>query len=399
MNILQLIELTDDMMNLAHDQFYDFIETALNKDICELFRLQSIQEMSPLSSTTVDELTEILSYDIVELSSIKRILGFVSTDGKFHLRIGFRIPLERLISLVKSKTNSYLKNYEPKCNHLEYDILGKLTEIWRQGPMSSNINDIPILIPWIKNIFENFKQQKNRFSYDNHIQQFALLLFILGGRNCYEFLRLNLPAALPHVSNIELLMRNNEQRIIECEFRFQLIKEYCQSNNCNYVFSSEDSTRCISRIDYDAQSDNFIGFSSCLVNGLAQQNFFQTNKFDELKLWFDTFDKSTSINLHMIQSIVSSPSPFILSTYGSNNKSTATDVLKRWLYIYNQCLYQGIRVIGFSSDCDARYLRAMRLCTRFFAQLPNLNLLQQRDDFHLQIPEQWSWFFMSGQQI
>ncbi|CAF4551437.1 unnamed protein product, partial [Rotaria socialis] len=325
--------------------------------------------------------------------------GFVSTDGKFHLRIGFRVTLERLISLAKSKTNSYVKNYELKRDQLEHDLLGKLTEVWKQGPMSSGTSDIPILIPWMKNTFENFKKQKNKFTYDNLIQQFALLLFILGGRNCYEFLRLNLPAALPHVSNVELLMRNNEQKILECEFRFQLIKEYCKSNNCNYVFSSEDATRCISRIDYDAQSDSFIGFSSCLVNGLPQPNFFQTNKFDELKLWFGTFDKSAYINLHMIQSVAPSSPPFILSTYGSNNKATATDVLKRWLYIYNQCLCQGVRVIGFSSDCDARYLRAMRLCTRFFAQLPNLNLVKQKDNFHLQIPERWSWFFMSGQQI
>ncbi|CAF3602415.1 unnamed protein product [Rotaria socialis] len=208
MDILQLTELTDDMMNSSHDDFNDFIETALNNDLYDLFRLQSVRDMSSLSSITVDELTAVLSYDIVELSSIKRILGFVSTDGKFHLRIGFRVTLQRLISLIKSKTNSY----------------------------------------------------------DNLIQQFALLLFILGGRNCYEFLRLNLPAALPHISNVELLMRNNEQRILECEFRFQLIKEYYQSNNCNYVLSSEDATRCISRIDYVAQSNIFIGFSSYLVN-------------------------------------------------------------------------------------------------------------------------------------
>ncbi|CAF3397249.1 unnamed protein product [Rotaria socialis] len=101
----------------------------------------------------------------------------------------------------------------------------------------------------------------------------------------------------------------------------------------------------------------------------------------------------------MVQSVASSSPSFILSTYGSNNKATATDVLKRWLYIYNQFLRQGARAIGFSSDCDARYLRAMRLCTRFFAQLPNLNLVKQKDNFHLQIPERWFWLFMSGQQI
>ena len=128
----------------------------------------------------------------MELSSIKRVLGFVSTDGKFHLRIGFRVALERLISLVKSKTNSYVKSCELKRDHLEHDLLDKITEIWKQGPMSSDMSDIPILIPWMKNTVANLKKQKNKFTYDNLIQQFALLLFILGGRNCYEFLRLDL---------------------------------------------------------------------------------------------------------------------------------------------------------------------------------------------------------------
>ncbi|CAF4356906.1 unnamed protein product, partial [Rotaria magnacalcarata] len=135
--------------------------------------------------------------------------GVIKKSSKSYIK---QVTLERLISFAKSKTNSYVKNYELKRDQLEHDLPDKLTEVWKQGPMSSGISDIPILIPWMKNTFENFKKQKNKFTYDNLIQQFALLLFILGGRNCYEFLRLNLPTALCHVSNVELLMRNNEQK-------------------------------------------------------------------------------------------------------------------------------------------------------------------------------------------
>ncbi|CAF4259283.1 unnamed protein product, partial [Rotaria sordida] len=130
---------------------------------------------------------------------------------------------------------------------------------------------------------------KNKFSYDNHIQQFALLLLILSGRNYYEFLRLNLPAALPHISNIESLMKKQEMRIIE----------YCISAIC--------------RIDYDSQLNSFIGFSSPLIDGMPQPNFFQTENFDELKMWFNNFNKSKFNNIHTAQTIVPSASPLILS--------------------------------------------------------------------------------------
>ncbi|CAF4343454.1 unnamed protein product [Rotaria sp. Silwood2] len=374
MDIFQLHELTDDMMKLSHDTFYNFLEITLNKDLCELFRIQAIRDMSSLSSISVDELIQILNFDVVELNYLKKALGFVSVDGNFHLRLGFQNLLERLFSLVKSKKNSSVKSLQLTHNQIEDDILRQLTELWKHSFSSSN-------------------------DYDNHIQQFALLLLILGGRNCYEFLRLNLPGALPHISNIESLMRNQEARIIECKFQFKLLKEYSQSNNCSYVFASEDCTSSVCRIDYDAQINSFIGLSSPLIDGVPKPTFFRTDNFEELKMWFEKYNKSKLINLHMIQSVVSSAPPFILSTYGSDNKVTATDILKRWLYIHNQCSVQGVRVIGFSTDGDARYLRAMRLCSRFFAELPNLNLFKHNDNFHIKIPDQWSWFLMKEQQL
>ncbi len=95
----------------------------------------------------------------------------MSVDGNFHLRLDIRNLLDRLLLLVKSKKNLLVKTLE-----LTYD--------------------------------SNFKKTKNKFSSDSHIQQFAMLLFILGERNCYEFLRMNSPNALPHITNIESLIRS-----------------------------------------------------------------------------------------------------------------------------------------------------------------------------------------------
>ena len=35
-------------------------------------------------------------------------------------------------------------------------------------------------------------------------------------------------------------------------------------------------------------------------------------------------------------------------------------ILCRWLYIHEQCLDIGIRVIGFANDADGKYLNAMK---------------------------------------
>ncbi|CAF1263664.1 unnamed protein product [Rotaria sordida] len=104
-------------------------QNALNKDLCDLFRIQAIQDMSSLSSITVDQLIHILDLDIVGLNYFKKALGFVSVDGNFHLRLDFRNLLERLLLLVKSKKNSLVKNLELTHDHIENDIFKKLIEL------------------------------------------------------------------------------------------------------------------------------------------------------------------------------------------------------------------------------------------------------------------------------
>ncbi|CAF1409318.1 unnamed protein product [Rotaria magnacalcarata] len=74
MNILQLNELTDDMMNLSLDNFYNFIEIALDKDLRELFQVQAIREIPSLSSVTIDQLTQVFTFEIYELKGLKNHL-------------------------------------------------------------------------------------------------------------------------------------------------------------------------------------------------------------------------------------------------------------------------------------------------------------------------------------
>ena len=41
----------------------------------------------------------------------------------------------------------------------------------------------------------------------------------------------------------------------------------------------------------------------------------------------------------------------------------------------------------------------MRLCSRFFAELPNFSSFKHNGDFDIKISKMWSWFLMEEQQI
>ncbi|CAF5202432.1 unnamed protein product, partial [Rotaria magnacalcarata] len=118
---------------------------------------------------------------------------------------------------------------------------------------------------------------------------------------------------------------------------------------------SEDATSIIKKIKYDSTTNTFNGFPTPLDRGVPIKEYYRTDSFDKLKVWFDSNDKASLLNVHMIQPVPSTtqsiiPSPFLLSAYGTDNTATANEILQRWWYIFNQCLQRNIRIIGFSTD-------------------------------------------------
>jgi hypothetical protein len=98
----------------------------------------------------------------------------------------------------------------------------------------------------------------------------------------------------------------------------------------------------------------------------------------------------------MIQSLSTSNQnshPFPFAAYGSNGKYTAVDILRRCFTIFDKCLTQGIRILGYSTDADLRYLLAMKLCSGFFATLINDPKRKHPLLLNIAIPTSWSWFF------
>ena len=142
---------------------------------------------------------------------------------------------------------------------------------------------------------------------------------------------------------LHTLISNSNSKISEGEFRFDQLKKHFDELNIEYAFGSEDVTGVIKKIKYDSTTNTFNGFPTLLDRGIPIAKHYQTDSFDTLKIWFNSIEKASLLNVHMIQPVQASnkstiPTPFLLSAYGIDNTTTASHILQRWWYIFNQCL-------------------------------------------------------------
>jgi hypothetical protein len=214
--------------------------------------------------------------------------------------------------------------------------------------------DDRFLKSFIDNIILNMTRSPNNYRFSEQVEQFALSLYILGGKMTYQFVRVNLSLALPSIQTLNKLMSSGDTKINERQFRFDSLKDYFYRIDVEYGFGSEDCTGVIRKISYDQKTNSFIGIVTPLANGIPIAEHYQSNSFDELKSWFSTLNRSSLLNIHMVQPYPSSkhptiPSAFLLTGFGVVNTCTSMDILRRWSFIFNQCLKKYIRIIGFST--------------------------------------------------
>lgn len=138
--------------------------------------------------------------------------------------------------------------------------------------------------------------------------------------------------------NIILISVNSiskrKEIVIEGELRCKQLVDYLeQSNYPKSVFLSEDASGVVKKVVYDSRTNQLVGlvlpFDS--MNGMPQLFAFSVESAEEIKKFMEL---PTS---HLIYIIVAEPlhkkaRPFILQLFGTNNKFTAYDVLKRWQY-------------------------------------------------------------------
>ncbi|CAF3788942.1 unnamed protein product [Rotaria sp. Silwood1] len=405
----ELSTLLDDLWLYSDDVFYDFVKKFVGQIEGEILEIQHIKNVRILLQ--IPDIFSFFQINCKEAYDLKKKACFIDDDMNFIVREGIKCNIEQFVDLLKRHYQSRLTNTNT--------IFSRTTTSIEKNKSSQCICDLinidgeneqyqskPFINIFLSNFLKNMKRSKNNFQFHPIVTKFASVFRILAGYNAYEFIRINLLGSLPSDTTLKNYDENINFKLNECEFRFDLLKDYLDSIKSQYVFSSEDASGVVSSVSYDAINDSFIGFTPSLNNGLPVINQFKTNSYSELEQWFHDIDKSTLVNVHLIEPLLTDVTslvhsrPYIISAYGINNKHSASDTIRRWIYIYNQCKERNINLVGFSTDCDSRYFKAMRICLGFFSRAPNVDLLTGNDDLlTIDIPSNWTFFFMRPQQL
>lgn len=209
----------------------------------------------------------------------------------------------------------------------------------------------------------NLNKPKNGYRFDKNLKSFASYIRMLGGRLLYETIQRNLPLALPTLSSVDKHIQQSNCQIMEGVLRTHELKQYLKERNLPSVISlSEDATRITGQVQYDAATNQLIGFVLPLdcMNGMPSPCFYRARHADEIYSHF-TFSNPIGhyVNVLMAQPLAN-VAPFCLLIFASDNKYTANDVSKRWNYIVDELLKVNIEVLVISSDSDPRFNSAMR---------------------------------------
>ena len=355
---------TGNVFSLKNNAFYTFIEELVGQQIADILKFQSITSTQSLIRNP--NIFGIFNMKCTEpdFLSIREKSCFQLDDGEFVVKIGLVNNLNYLLNFLQQQQQKKTmeSSYVDANPDLSFDFINKHPLLknlifWYQladHDRITNKDKHGFLKEFIDTITNNLPKPNNHFRYSDTIKNFALSLYILGGKLTYEFIRLNLPGSLPSLTMLNTLISSSNSKITEAEFRFDQLHKYFDNLNVLYAFGSEDATGVIKKIKYDSRTNTFNGFPAPLDRGVPIKEYYQTDSYDTLKFWFNSMDKASLLNVHMIQPVKSSntttiPSPFLLSAYGIDSTATANDVLHRWWYIFNQCLQRNIRIIGFST--------------------------------------------------
>ncbi|CAF1532674.1 unnamed protein product [Rotaria sordida] len=336
---------TDNLFSLKNEEFYTFIQQLVGQQIVDVLKFQSITSTQSLIRNP--DIFEIFNIKCSEPSFllIREKSCLQLDDGQFIIKIGLINNLNYLLDFLKQRQQKKIieDSYADANSSLSFDFINKhsllknLVLYYQRIDNDNNNNEDKycFLKDFINTITSNSTKSGTGFRYSDKIKNFAVSLYILGGKLTYEFIRLNLLGSLPNLTMLNKLISKSDSKINEGELRFDQLQKHFDQLNIQYAFGSEDTTSIIKKIKYDSTTNTFNGFSTALDCGVPIKEYYQTDSFDTLRIWFNSIEKASLLNVHMVQPIPASnqsiiPSPFLLSAYGIDNTATANDILQRW---------------------------------------------------------------------
>lgn len=209
---------------------------------------------------------------------------------------------------------------------------------------------------------KNSLRLKQGYRYDDDFKRFCVHNRILSGRMAFNSLHANLLGCFPSISTMNRYIHRSDHAVVEGELRIDELKVYLKERNMPmWVSLSEDATRVDNRLQYDARTNQIIGFVlPTNHNGLPIPFQYKARDVQEI---LTHFSKDIPI-ANFVNTIMAKPlgdaSAFCLLIFGSNSKYSALDVAKRWSYVSEELEKVGIRVLNISSDSEPKFNSAMR---------------------------------------
>jgi hypothetical protein len=355
--------LPDNIFSLSNDEFFVVVQKLAGDSIVEMLKLQYINSTKSLLRTeNVFNVFSIACNDS-HLLNIKKKVGFQLDDGTFVVKDGVKSNMNYLLKLLEEKQQELILKNTDNNNHkvnqqIPFDLISNnpllksLISYYEKLDNTNNRTEESFLQSFINNVTSNLYKSSNRYRYEDQVMRFAMILYIYAGQHSYEFVRLNLGAALPALPSLKKRISDSNVGTVEGEFKYDLLAKHLQATKTKYVLLSEDCTGVIKKIRYNKKTNTFVGFCTPIARGLPVVKNFQTESFEQLQYWFDNVNKAPLLNVHMAQPIVQDlkqSSAFLLSAYGVDSKFTSLDIIRRWFHILEECLKKDIRVIGFAT--------------------------------------------------
>ena len=350
--------LPDNVLMLKGEQFFDWIRTTVSQTLSEVFKIQLIDSTQVLMNCA--DPFDVFKYDSPDVNHLREKVYFKTNNGDYILKVGIQTNFDLLIKSLNAKTKH--KKDENDCvnkNDASIDFINdypkpKALLNWYEKQSQTHDKDPSFLASLIDTLTSNLTKSPNNYRFPESVEQFSMALYILGGKMTYQFVRMNLSPALPSIPTLNKLILNSDSKVNEGEFRFVLLLEYFHRIDVRFGFGSEDCTGVVRRIIYDQATNSFVGFAPSLSDVVPIAEYYQTDSFDQLKSWFNSAKKSSLLNIHMIQPLSSSrqtniPSAFLLAGYGVVDTYKSIDIIRRWLFIFDECSKRNIRIIGFST--------------------------------------------------
>lgn len=210
---------------------------------------------------------------------------------------------------------------------------------------------------------QNACRSEGGYRYDADIKNFAVYFRMLAGPLAYNTIQKNLVCALPSLSTTNRFIQNSTKTITEGVLRSEELLNYLNDRKLPLcVALSEDATRIEGKVQYDARSNQLIGFvlPTDYDSGVPIPFAFRAGSTEEILKHFSGEKPTASCVITIMAKPMGDVPSFCLLIFGTDNKFTAQQVANRWKFITSELMKLKIMVLSIASDSDPRYNSAMR---------------------------------------